>query len=225
MKLIIFLETLSRGISYHLRHNPEAIKLLGMEKKGGRVDFWKFYDFLKKNYPSIVPSDITNIVLKDEKKRYTIECYKNDLVLDYFEVLKEVRLHKPGLKENKILNQLKDIFQIKIRANQGHSISEVLPDLKIVSKEKIPNYLYHGTSKENIESIMKNGLNPGSRHHVHLTSSFSLAKKRGATIIKIDTRDMMQNGWDFLVSDNNVYFPEKGKQKIIPSEFLNIETI
>ena len=44
-------------------------------------------------------------------------------------------------------------------------------------------------------------------------------------LIKIDTRDMIQNGWNFLVSDNNVYFPEKGKEKIIPAEFLNIENI
>ena len=221
MNLTLYLESLSTRISYHLRHNPEAIKLLGMERKGGRVDFWKFYDFLKQKYKSITPSDITNIVRKDDKGRFSIECYKDDLILDYFEILKEVRLHKPGLKENKVLNELRDIFQIKIRANQGHSISEVLPDLKITTN--LPTYLYHGTSKENIESIMTNGLHPGSRHHAHLTSSMSLAKKRGEAIVMVDTQKMIEDGWNFLISKNGVHFPEKGNQKIIPKEFLKTQ--
>ena len=218
MNLTIYLESLSRRMSKELRHNPDAISILGMEPDGGRVDFWKFYDFLKQKYKSITPSDITNIVRKDDKGRFSIECYKKDLILDYFEILKEVRLHKPGLKENKVLNELRDIFEIKIRANQGHSISEVLPDLKITTN--LPTYLYHGTSEENIDSILSKGLFPGKRHHVHLTDSMSLAKKRGEAIVMVDTQKMIEDGWNFLISKNGVHFTEKGNKKIIPIKYL-----
>lgn len=220
MNLTFYLESLklSKSMSKGLRHKQDAVISLGMEPEGGRVDFWKFFDFLKMTYPHIVPSDVTDIVRKDGKGRFSIECYKDDLILDYFEILKEVRLHKPGLKENKVLNELRDIFQIKIRANQGHSIADVIPDLSKTTD--LPTYLYHGTSFENIDSILSKGLFPGKRHHVHLTDNMSLAKKRGEAIIAVNTQEMIADGWNFLISKNRVYFPEKGNQKIIPTKYL-----
>ena len=219
MKLYSYLEaSLSKTISYHLRHNKNSIHLLGMETNGGSVDFWVFYNFLLKNFKNISPADITNIVRRDSKQRFSIECYKDGLILDYFEIFKEIKLNTPQLKENTILNKLKNIFQIKIKANQGHSIKEVIPDL--THSNEVPSILYHGTSEEKLKSIMETGLHPGERHHVHLTADASTAKKRGSSVIAINTKKMIDDGWIFLVSRNNVYFPEKGNTKTIPTKFL-----
>lgn len=94
----------------------------------------------------------------------------------------------------------------KIRANQGHS-KTVNPDLK----EAIPpGILYHGTPSVNQASIIANGINKGSRTHVHLSSDIdtaeSVAKRRGTPIIfEVDTRSMLNSGSKFYVSSNGVW--------------------
>jgi putative RNA 2'-phosphotransferase len=97
----------------------------------------------------------------------------------------------------------------RIRATQGHSM-----DIKPVLTKKIPPIpLYHGTSEKAIDSILKQGLIPGNRHHVHLSADISTAEnvggrgKRGKPIIlQIDTKAMVEDGITFWVSDNNVWF-------------------
>ncbi len=56
----------------------------------------------------------------------------------------------------------------KIRAKYGHSI-----DVKVNWSEcgEIPQKLYHGTSPNNVESIMMEGLKPMKRKEVHLSAT------------------------------------------------------
>jgi putative RNA 2'-phosphotransferase len=53
----------------------------------------------------------------------------------------------------------------RIRANQGHSIAVELNLLEVLP----PTTLYHGTPNRNVDSILKEGINRGNRHHVHLS--------------------------------------------------------
>src|SRR6476659_96588 len=57
--------------------------------------------------------------------------------------------------------------RLQIRARQGHSV-EV--DLCYAACAP-PKVLYHGTATRNLDSIFKQGLVKGNRHHVHLSTN------------------------------------------------------
>ena len=97
----------------------------------------------------------------------------------------------------------------KIKANQGHS-SKL--NIKLDLKEKIPPViLYHGTKSYFLNKIMKQGLKPMKRDHVHLTENINTAKntadrrKGESVILEIDTREMVKNKQKFYLSENNVW--------------------
>lgn len=104
----------------------------------------------------------------------------------------------------------------KIRANQGHSIK-----INLQLKEKTPpETLYHGTAERFIESIGKDGLKPGERHHVHLSADLNTANAVGQlygkpVLLKIKALMMHQQGFKFFLSENNVWLTDK-----VPSEFI-----
>jgi putative RNA 2'-phosphotransferase len=60
----------------------------------------------------------------------------------------------------------------RIRASQGHSIPV---DLQL-TEEIPPALLFHGTALKNLESIKRQGLLKGRRHHVHLSADRQTAK-------------------------------------------------
>jgi len=94
----------------------------------------------------------------------------------------------------------------KIRANQGHSINV---DLEL--KPQIPpKILYHGTATRFIDSIMKTGLKTQNRQYVHLSKDLKTAKNVGSrhgkvVILNIDTVSMLEDGFEFYVSENGVW--------------------
>lgn len=93
-----------------------------------------------------------------------------------------------------------------IRANQGHSVKVKL-DFKEVTP---PKYLYHGTVEQFIPSILKDGLKPMNRHHVHLSKDIETAQNVGgrrgkAVILRINTAYMLMDGIKFYISENGVY--------------------
>ena len=62
-----------------------------------------------------------------------------------------------------------------IRANQGHSVSVELG----YTAQEPPVVLFHGTASKSLQSIKNQGLIKGSRHHVHLSTDETTAKKVG----------------------------------------------
>lgn len=102
-----------------------------------------------------------------------------------------------------------DLDKRRIRANQGHSVKV---DLEL--KPKIPPVtLYHGTVEKFLTTILKEGLKPMSRQHVHLSADISTANKVGerrgkAIILKVDTRQLVKNGHEFYLSENGVWLTE-----------------
>jgi len=104
-----------------------------------------------------------------------------------------------------------------IRANQGHSIKI---DLKLTATEP-PARLYHGTATRFLESIMQEGLKPGQRHHVHLSTDVATATAVGqrygkAVALKVDAASMHKQGHKFFLSDNNIWLTEH-----VPACFLS----
>jgi putative RNA 2'-phosphotransferase len=96
-----------------------------------------------------------------------------------------------------------------IRARQGHSVSVALD----WPKEQPPKLLYHGTVEQFLPAIMKDGLLPMARHHVHLSSDIetaqSVGSRRGqAVILKVDSNTMAQEGVNFYRTDNGVWLTD-----------------
>ena len=105
-----------------------------------------------------------------------------------------------------------------IRANQGHSVKV---DLEL-EPVKPPKILYHGTVDRYIESIMRKGLEPQSRNHVHLSeteeTAFDVGERRGDSIIfKIFAGAMYRDGYHFFQSANGVWLVQH-----VPNKYLDI---
>ena len=107
----------------------------------------------------------------------------------------------------------------KIRARQGHSIP-VDVGLKEVTP---PDVLYHGTATRFLDSIMENGLIPGNRLYVHLSSDEETAAKVGSRhgkpfVIEVDAAKMVADGHVIYQSNNGVWLTKQ-----VPSDyFINL---
>ena len=102
-----------------------------------------------------------------------------------------------------------------IRAVQGHSI------LRPHAEECEPqNILFHGTAERHIPQIKQGGLSKMNRHDVHLSSDFSTAKQVGArhgkpVVLGIETNRMLEAGYIFRVTSNNVWLTDH-----VPVEYI-----
>lgn len=119
-------------------------------------------------------------------------------------------------KDSKGRYELKDD---KIRAIYGHSINV---EIDKNNTDNIPEKLYHGTPKYNIDSIMKEGLQPQSRQKVHLTDSINEAKQVGKrhtndiVLLSIDVNELSKNGYEINnPSGGSVYTVSKVPAKYI----------
>ena len=108
----------------------------------------------------------------------------------------------------------------KIRCLQGHKKGLV----NITFEEKTPpNILYHGTSEQSLNQIIKQGLISIDRDYVHLTDDLIIAEGNGgrwgknnkSKILIVDAKKMHEDGILFKVSKNNVWLVENVAPKYI----------
>ena len=107
----------------------------------------------------------------------------------------------------------------RIRAAQGHSTGQVRMRL---APQMPPDVLYHGTATRFLDSIMRQGLQAGERHHVHLSADRETAVKVGQrhgkpVVLRIDAAAMHQAGRAFYLSDNQVWLTEA-----VPPQYLAV---
>ena len=105
---------------------------------------------------------------------------------------------------------------LRIRASQGHSVEVELG----YQPAAPPETLYHGTAARNLESIRRQGLLKGQRHHVHLSADPETATNVGQRygrplVLKIDAAAMHAAGRIFFVSTNGVWLTE-----CVPPEYI-----
>ncbi|GAB6197121.1 RNA 2'-phosphotransferase [Lysobacter xanthus] len=103
-----------------------------------------------------------------------------------------------------------DAQGLRIRANQGHSIDI---DLGLVPVEP-PARLYHGTATRFLRSILRDGLHPGRRRHVHLSTDLDTARRVGArhgmpAVLGIHAHAMRTAGHVFHRSENGVWLVDR----------------
>ena len=107
----------------------------------------------------------------------------------------------------------------KIRARQGHSINV---DVGLTEAEP-PEVLYHGTSNDVIDSIMKEGIKKGTRLYVHLSKDKETATNVGSrhgtpVILTINAKKMYEDGIKFYLSNNGVWMTDYVDNKYIKKE-------
>jgi len=116
-----------------------------------------------------------------------------------------------GMLEEVVVTNDKQRFALsddglRIRANQGHSVSV---DLQLEPCEP-PEVLYHGTVPASLAAIIRDGLKPMSRQHVHLSADRETADRVGSrrgkpTILVVRSGQMWRDGHRFYRSANGVW--------------------
>ena len=97
----------------------------------------------------------------------------------------------------------------RIRANQGHS-RRVNIDLGLPPAQP-PAVLFHGTPCTNLAPILRDGLRPGSRQHVHLSPDVATAlvvgrrRSRDVVVLEVAAETMAGAGHVFHRSENGVW--------------------
>lgn len=107
----------------------------------------------------------------------------------------------------------------RIRANQGHSIPVDLQLPVMVP----PAVLFHGTADRFVASILRDGLKPQQRHHVHLSAEPTTAVDVGGrhgkpVVLRVDAARMHADGHVFRRSENGVWLAEH-----VPPAYLSRE--
>ena len=104
----------------------------------------------------------------------------------------------------------------RIRARQGHSVDVPLG----YAPAEPPDVLYHGTATRFLNSIFAQGLLPGSRQHVHMSTNretmLAVGKRHGIPVILvIDAGAMRLDGHTFFVTGNQVWLTDH-----VPARYL-----
>lgn len=96
-----------------------------------------------------------------------------------------------------------------IRASQGHSV-----DVDLGYEEKTPpTRLYHGTSKDLLDILMREGLRKMARHHVHLSPDVDTAlivarRRKNSIVLEVFAQTMVGEGHKFYLSTNGVWLTD-----------------
>jgi putative RNA 2'-phosphotransferase len=104
----------------------------------------------------------------------------------------------------------------RIRASQGHSVAVDLGYAPAVP----PDELFHGTVERFLPAIRTEGLRPGARHAVHLSTDRETAERVGArrgspVVLRVDAAAMVRDGIAFTHSANGVWLADA-----VPPQYL-----
>ncbi len=107
----------------------------------------------------------------------------------------------------------------RIRASQGHSV-EVDLDYQPATP---PETLYHGTPRQFVDAILREGLRKMQRHHVHLhtdiETSSAVGSRRGKPVLlQVAALKMHEAGHEFFVTPNGVWLTDH-----VPPEFIQTD--
>jgi putative RNA 2'-phosphotransferase len=171
------------------------------------------------NKSIINKSKYLSYILRHNPEKANLKLEKDGWVL-ISDILKNINISMSEIEEIVALDDKQrfsfDSNKTKLRANQGHSVN-----IDIHFKKEIPPVvLYHGTSKRFLSSILKSGLDKRNRQYVHLSpdekTAYDVGIRHGEPIIlKINCNTMVQDGYDFFLSENGVWLTDNIPPKYI----------
>ena len=165
--------------------------------------------------------------LRHEPGLYGLELDKEGWAVldDLVEALKKYyrwqNLEKAEIEKMNAVSEKKrfEIKADKIRALYGHSSG--------VGIEKIPSeapeFLFHGTTEENAEQILKQGLQPMERQFVHLSADKNTAwhvgkrKTNKPVILEIEAKKAAASGVRFYLGNDTIWLADP-----IPALFIKL---
>lgn len=108
---------------------------------------------------------------------------------------------------------------LRIRAVQGHSTAHVALQWPAVVP---PERLFHGTATRFLDSILSQGLRPGTRHQVHLSldreTAIMVGRRHGKPVVlEVAAAEMHRRGHSFSRAENGVWLVDA-----VPPEFLSL---
>lgn len=186
------------------------------------TDFLRHYDLHK--YPYLNGTiNIKNILFSVEDL-----CYKLNIPIELlYQIVIECKKERTAIFE--------DINGKRwIAATQGHSGDSRIraaEEFLLIPSNNPPPFLFHGTKKDTVPIILKNGLSRMQRHHIHMIGPIQenpkipdIQTKSGFrndsnTVIQINTTNALIQGCKFFQSINGVYLTE-GINGIIPNNCL-----
>ena len=175
------LTSLSKFLSYVLRHNPASIGLDLDENGWAKVS--ELIEKAKRNGKTLSREKLAQIMEQGNKQRFIVS---DD--------------------------------QQYIRAGYGHSI-----DVDLQMKPQTPpDKLFHGTARQNVDSIMEEGIKPGNRNFVHLSSTQEEAKNVGSRhgspeILVVKAKKMSEASFALYQSESesSIWLTKK-----VPAQFV-----
>ena len=126
-----------------------------------------------------------------------------------------------------------DDGKLLIRANQGHSISNVTVEMEeIISVDEVTKVI-HGTNFKAWNEIQKTGLSRMKRNHIHFAAGepgsegvISGMRACAQVYIYIDLHKAMEDGIKFFRSANNVILsPGDESGVIMPKYFKQVKNV
>ncbi len=174
---------------------------------------------------SVKLSKFLSYVLRHAPDRYELELDENGYA-PLEKVLNVLKGRFKYFKKEDLFELVKDDkkgrFEIagkRIRATYGHSV-DVKPASKSVAP---PEVLYHGTSEENLKTILAEGLKPMDRRFVHLSLSmkdaYMVGLRHSQTPVILEIRARQANL-------DNIEFYREGKlflAKYVPAEYIKVK--
>ena len=117
--------------------------------------------------------------------------------------------------------------RLLIRANQGHSISNVSVDMEEITSPDEATKVIHGTNFKAWNEIQKKGLSRMKRNHIHFAagepgSEGVISGMRGSAQVNIyiDLHKAMADGLKFFRSSNNVILSPGDESGVITPEYF-----
>lgn len=104
----------------------------------------------------------------------------------------------------------------RIRANYGHSVNVALD----AAPRRPPDVLFHGTATTSLGSILSQGIVPGRRQYVHLSSdpetATSVGRRHGTPVVlRVAARALHDEGTAFFETGTGIWLTAR-----VPPEFL-----
>eukprot|EP00924_Labyrinthula_sp_SR-Ha-C_P010047 snap_masked-scaffold_40-processed-gene-0.21-mRNA-1 protein AED:0.01 eAED:0.01 QI:0/-1/0/1/-1/1/1/0/222 len=205
------IERLSRQLSKILRHSAisEGLTI-------GNDGFVSIPDLLSlsklKNHTF---NDLIQVTLENNKNRYAVQ--KGEVILSREELETLLKQNNPSAEE------------FYIRANQGHSIKSINPELlltPIISANQITACI-HGTYEDKWNLIKKTGLSRMNRNNIHFSEHLpgnsvrqTTGIRKSATVyIYINLQKAFEDGILFYKSANGVIL-SSGIDGYLPTKYF-----
>ncbi len=200
---------LSKYLSKLLRHDPARLGLV--LEPGGWLNLGELLRAFERHGVRYSRAEIIDTALQQEKPRFSIELIDTSAA-----TVNDTRFPERSPHHDPDLLRRIEPDRLRIRANYGHSIPVDLD----FSPEPPPAQLFHGTARQFIQNIIKEGLVSMRRQFVHLYEDSKEARAVGRrhglpVLLTVRAGDLHAAGHAFYHAGEGIWLT-----KYVPATYL-----